>query len=188
MSALVTPDGPASGIRWYLAPLLEWVAEEWDHLLGEQAYTWAERPDVPAARAVRDALDRAFAADERDGDVLERAASDWYARHGLRSAAAGGIVPDLYIRRFGDGVEISWSGERASFAPAFLETDCAPGAVRLSREEVADPLRAILCWAVETVPSDARAFSHGRERFVRAVEATLARAGSDERSTAAFTP
>ncbi|WP_349371446.1 hypothetical protein [Salinarimonas sp.] len=179
VTAATTPSGSAPAVRWYLAPVLGWLADEWESLLGEEAYPWPEAAETPAALACGRALDRLLGAEDAADRALFAQAHDWYARHGLRNAAAGGIFPDLFMRRFRDAVEISWSGEPAFFAPDGLDIGGQPGCVRLAPEEVGAPMRQALRWAIENPPADAALFPDGwtafRRSLARVAEASPAR-------------
>jgi len=92
--------------HWYLLPLLEWVAENWDPMLHE------ERLPLEQFATAAD-----FAAEARgpsaDFDLpgyweREELNYDWDQRHSLRAASNGGLLPDLRIRRLRDKVEFSW--------------------------------------------------------------------------------
>ena len=84
---------------------------------------------------------------ERSGDDIERFRpwQRWGARHALRFAAEGGIVPDVFFQRVGDEVEVSWGdrvqpgGERA----AFLVED---GVARAQVDAVAEAFKQAIDW------------------------------------------
>lgn len=169
LTAASTSSGSSPAVRWYLAPVLSWLADEWESLLGEEAYPWPEAADTPAALACSRAFDRFLGAEEPGDRGLYTQAHGWYARHGLRSAAAGGVFPDLFMRRFRDAVEISWSGDPAPFAPDELGLGGPPGSVRLAPEDVEAPLRDALRWAIENPPADATHFPEGWTAFRRSL-------------------
>ena len=139
-------------VGWYLSPVLHWLATHWGALLHEERFSWPERNRAPAATACRRALDSHVAATDRQGRETYRRTHAWYHRHGLRSAALGGLFPDLFIRRWGDDIELSWTAEPPPFAPEGLAFASRSGHVRLGVAELARPLWETLKWAVERPP------------------------------------
>ena len=140
-------------VGWYLSPLLGWLADNWHALLHEERYSWRSKTAAPAAIACRQALSW-IAADDPAGEENWCHTQAWYQRHGVRSAATGGIFPDLFIRRFADDIELSWSGLSAEFSPPGLAFESAAGQLRLPVMDVAGPLWRTLCWAAENPPHD----------------------------------
>lgn len=166
ITEMTTPMGSAPGVLWYLAPLLRWVADEWESVFSDDPYSWPEAPDTPASLACRRALDRYVGADDAADRTLHAQAYAWFARHGIRSAAEGGVLPDLFIRRVRDAVEVSWSGEPALFAPdGLVMGDATPGVVLLAPHEIETPLRSALRWAMENPPPDIESFAAGWATF-----------------------
>ena len=107
-------------VGWYLAPFLDWLATHWAVLLHEDRYPWPNASLAPAALACNRALDRWIAADDPQGMQHYADTQEWYFRHGIQSASAGGIFPDLYIRRVADDMELSWSGAPVEFHAGWL--------------------------------------------------------------------
>lgn len=151
-----------SYVGWYLSPLLDWLATHWVALLHEERFAWREHSRLPAALACRRALDSHIAACDPVGRETYRLAQAWYHRHGIRSAALGGIFPDLFIRRLGDDIELSWTADPPPFAPERLTFESRAGNVRLGAQEVAQPLWQFLQWATAHPPEmpDAYRGSH----------------------------
>lgn len=90
--------------HWYLLPILEWFVEQWDPLLHEER--------LPLERFVTAADFSASPNVDFDTDDYwerEEQRFAWSERHGIRSAADGGLLPDLKIRRLRDEIEFSWS-------------------------------------------------------------------------------
>ncbi len=142
-----------SHVGWYLSPLLGWLADNWHALLHEERYSWPSKTVGPAAIACRRALGW-IAADDPNGEENWCNAQAWYGRHGIRFAATGGIFPDLFVRRFADDIELSWSGLPAEFSPPGLAFESAAGQLRLPVMAVAKPLWRTLCWAAEHIPPE----------------------------------
>ena len=138
-------------VHWYLLPLMEWLARNWNPLLHEERLpvkngggnAWASLRSTrfpPAAMAMDVDLEARW--DERW--------HGWWSRHALRAASDGGLFPDVIFRRLRDVVEISWGDARGAGTPAgfdFLE--CGPRAVRLPPAEVAAPLHEALVSACD---------------------------------------
>lgn len=104
-------------VEWYLLPLLEWFVESWDALFHEQ------RPPVSNAGASAwESLAETFRPerfDKPDGwdTAAEEVNRSWASRHCLRTARAGGLFPDVVVRRWRDEVEISWGESPLAGAP-----------------------------------------------------------------------
>ncbi len=141
-----------SYVGWYLAPLLDWLANNWVPLLHEEHFSWQEKSATPAAVACRRALNHWVGFRDPKGRETYRDIQDWYRRHGLRSAAAGGLFPDLFIRRFADDIELSWSGDAPLFAPEGLTFESGAGVSRLAVDDVAEPLWGVLQWVQHNPP------------------------------------
>ena len=158
-------------VGWYLSPMLDWLATHWVALLHEEHFAWHERTRLPAVVACRRALDTSGAACDPIGREAYRRTHAWYHRHGLRAAALGGIFPDLFIRRSGDDIELSWTPDPPPFAPEGLTFESGAGHVRLAVVDVAEPLWELLQWVVAQPPEIPEAFRGDWENLCRKVEA-----------------
>ena len=138
-----------SHVCWYLGPFLDWLATNWVAVLHEERLPWPSPGSAPAALACNHALDEWMAADDPQGQQHYANVQDWYFRHGVRSAAAGGVFPDLFIRRVADDIEVSWSGRRAPFARAGLAFESGAGVARLAVPDVAEAIWQTLDWFVD---------------------------------------
>ena len=139
-------------VGWYLGPVFEWIASNWAVLLHEEDFAWQERRGAPAVVACHRALDQTIGAKDAVGRESYKATQAWYLRHALRSAAEGGLFPDLFIRRLADDVELSWSSEPPTFAPDGFSFSVEPGQARLPVEDVAGPLFEALTWVASQPP------------------------------------
>ncbi|MFN3677573.1 MAG: ImmA/IrrE family metallo-endopeptidase [Sphingomonas pseudosanguinis] len=159
---LDTADGPVEvqEVRWFLAPLIRWLVGSWTPLLHEAHLPpesgWGDRRPRWARLAY-------LAMMELSGDSERfRKWQDWAGRHALRSAAEGGLVPDIFFQRVGDELELSWGdrlqpgGESATF---LLED----GRARVPVDGVGEALSAAIDWFLEQ-PSVARAPWSGEVR------------------------
>ena len=159
-----------SYVGWYLSPVLGWLATHWVALLHEERFAWPERARVPAAVACHRALDNWITADDPLGQEVYRRTHAWYHRHSLRSAALGGLFPDLFIRRWGDDVELSWTADPPPFAPEGLIFESRAGHVRLAVADVARPLWEALQWATAEPPEMPDTYQENWVAFRREVE------------------
>lgn len=128
-------------VHWYLLPLMEWFARNWNAMLHEERLpaknaggdAWTSLRSTRFAPAAMAATDLEAAWEERW--------QGWWSRHALRAASDGGLFPDVVFRRARDAIEISWGDARSAGTPAgfdFLE--CSRRSVRLSPTAVALPL------------------------------------------------
>lgn len=145
-------DDRQAHVGWYLAPMLEWLAHNWAELFHEEDFSWPTKDAAVAAIACRRALDFWSTSSDAQSRDHYKAIQVWYARHGLRNAAAGGLFPDLFIRRLADDLELSWSGEPPPFAPEGLAFESGAGFACLAVEDVAEPLWLALQWVKANPP------------------------------------
>ena len=96
--------------HWYLLPILQWLASNWDFLLHEER--------LPGRNAARDAWISMQRTAEPPPVLPEDAAEqweigwhNWWERHALQAAREGGLIPNLFVRRWRDLIELSW-GDR----------------------------------------------------------------------------
>jgi Zn-dependent peptidase ImmA (M78 family) len=134
-------------VSWYLFPVMEWLANSWGRLLHEEEFAWAERSSAPAASIVPRRLQGLITARDQQGRQDYRRAQEWRAAHSLASAASGGLFPNLFIRRFLDTIELSWTAAAPLFAPDQFRFISEPGMAYLPVQAVAAPLWDALQWA-----------------------------------------
>lgn len=168
-------------VHWYLLPLMEWLARNWNPLLHEERLpvknaggnAWASlrRTRFPPAGVAMDVdLEAAW----------EEQWHGWWSRHALRAASDGGLFPDVVFRRLRDAVEISWGDVRSAGMPAgfgFLE--CSQRAVHLPPAEVAAPLHEVLVSACSHLVR--RAVESDRVRELQRTLGALSRASQHQK-------
>lgn len=101
-------------IHWYVLPLFEWLVEHWEAIFHE------ERLPAPAGSAAdfdAEAQTRAFHDDEASWNQLERW-QGWLERHHIAQGAAGGLFPDVFLRRLRDELEVSVGNSQPAGSPA----------------------------------------------------------------------
>ena len=139
-------DERIDSVHWYLLPLLEWFARNWDALLHEER--------LPAKNAGETAWESlratcfpppAIEDDEREASAWESAWQGWWSRHALQAAREGGLFPDIVFRRLRDQVEVSWGPAAVAGMPDHYRfTESEMGAARLPPQSVAEPLHDVL--------------------------------------------
>lgn len=130
-------------VHWYLLPLLEWLVENWDPLLHEERLP----VEVAGATAIRSLHQTAYAAVDEPANSAA-AWQPWWARHSLSAARAGGLFPEVIIRRWRDQLEISWDSLVIPGAPRSLAFLAPLGAERLPAVDVVPHLGTVLEAAV----------------------------------------
>ncbi len=130
-------------VHWYLLPILQWLASNWDFLLHEER--------LPVRNAARDAwISMQRTADpppgfsEHAAEQWEESWHNWWQRHSLLAAREGGLVPSLFIRRWRDLIELSWGDRPIAGAPKWFKFDAIHGSARFFPADVADVLYAVL--------------------------------------------
>ncbi len=133
-------------VRWYLAPLLQWLERVWSPLFHEQ---WP-----PASIGDHENLVVAFEQGERvllddeseTAGQLRTEMQAWRQRHSIWSAAAGGVFPNVWFRRQSDLMEISYDPGPTVGAPSGLEFQFNRGAALVDVGNVAQALSGFLEW------------------------------------------
>ena len=188
-------DGHVDSVHWYLLPLIEWFARNWNPLLHEERLPVLNDGDT----GWESLLSTRFPppAIENDGERASAWESEWqrwWNRHALRSASEGGLFPDLVLRRLRDSIEISWGPARSAGMPqhfGFLEP--LQGVSKLPPGAVAEPLHDVLssasAYLLSRVPESPRIQALGRSlRGLCSVDESdrrimwLAGQGTDEES------
>ena len=168
-------------VRWYLLPIFQWLAENWTRLFHEEDFPWPERTEAAAATACNVALERFLPDDHSDRFAVYDQVRAWWGRHALRAGAAGGLLPDLFLRRLGDGVELSWSSREADFAPEGFRFALAAGAAVLPVKDVATPLWEAMQWIRKTAPASDEASDIEMARLSAAIEGVRRASDNDVR-------
>ncbi len=104
------------GVHWYLLPLLEWIAEVWNPLLHEERLPAPKAEDAPSS-VLR--MASTLRAREPDWGAAE-SLYEWRSRHSWRTAAEGGLFPDLWMRRWRDKLEVAVGKEAEPGQPDHL--------------------------------------------------------------------
>ena len=130
-------------VHWYLLPLLEWLASNWNPLLHEERLPGRNADDdawgsLHATRHVPEGL-----ADDSAGQ-WETDWHSWWCRHALQSCRSGGLFPDVVFRRWRDKVEISWGPDRSPGLPDRFRFLVPRDRVRVDPSKVAEPLYQVL--------------------------------------------
>lgn len=158
-------------VGWYLAPMFDWLATNWVSLFHEEGFSWPKKDAAPAAIACRRALNFWIGSKDESARKIFREIQAWYSRHGLQSAAVGGLFPDLFIRRFADDIELSWSGDPPPFGPEGLIFESGAGISRLAVRDVAEPLWKALNWVKDNPPTLDASFVENWEALCKKVDA-----------------
>ena len=136
-------------VHWYLLPLLEWFARNWDPLLHEERLPAKNAGDTAweSLRATR-FPPPAIEDDEGRASAWESAWHGWWSRHALQAAREGGLFPDIVFRRLRDQIEASWGSVRAAGMPDHYQfTESERGCATLPPQSVAEPLHDVLSQA-----------------------------------------
>jgi Zn-dependent peptidase ImmA (M78 family) len=96
--------------HWYLLPIMEWLTDIWDPLLHEERLP-LRNAGVSAAGSLRNTRLPPVSLKDIDEFSWLDAWSAWWRRHSVRAARDGGLIPDVYLRRYRDVLEISTGAE-----------------------------------------------------------------------------
>ena len=111
--------------HWYLLPLIEWLVDNWDPLFHEERLP-LRNAGTFAAESLRSTRLPPVSLERVDEFAWLDAWSAWWGRHAVRAARDGGLVPDIYLRRYRDVLEISTGMEPLPGIPedhVFLSPD-----------------------------------------------------------------
>lgn len=130
------------GAHWYLLSFLEWLAENWDPLLHEERMPYPDsgagaatdilHASMPIVATIEEATDR-FSLQQQ-----------WVRRHGLHSAADGGLFPQVFLRRHRGRIEVSWHNGEPAFAPEDFVYSDRTGYETVRASCVAETLYSVL--------------------------------------------
>lgn len=169
------------GVRWYLLPLISFFIRNWEPLIHQERLPRVPREGTSAAAHMASLGTPPATYDDRRTEEWNE---DWwifFTEHCLASAREGGIFPNIWFRRTGDDIEISWDNdsnpaetplrflERSGTATVPAEDFCpivfkvleATLAELLTRAETAELLSLETELAsIGTPPSDRQWFRH----------------------------
>ncbi len=112
-----------SGARWYLLPLLRFFVQNWEVIAHQGRLPSVSRLGTFAATQM---VSIEFPPPSAKNEAAERWHAEWwqfFTQHCLASTREGGIFPNIWVRRAGDDIEISWDNESnpAELPLRFLE-------------------------------------------------------------------
>jgi hypothetical protein len=155
-------------VHWYLLPLLEWIVDNWDPLLHEQRLPLSNDAAVAADTLGRTSYPPFLLPSGMDEFDWHETRRRWWARHNIREGDAGGVFPDIYLRRYGDMVEISTGSTPGAPPPSDFEFYLGRQSWRVPAASVAGALhRALTATAEELLrrrPESSR-LAHLRDRL-----------------------
>ncbi|MCX5269738.1 ImmA/IrrE family metallo-endopeptidase [Streptomyces sp. NBC_00199] len=163
--------------HWYLLPFLEWLADNWNPLLHEERLP---NRNVEATAVASLDLTRNAPSLASESQIVswEEERYDWRSRHAIRSGRAGGLFPNVIIRRLRDAVEISWDDEPLAGTQSDFAYSFSGGAAILPPSQVANPLFEVATEAINHLyvqhPESARI------QKIRSVLGTLSAPTQDE--------
>lgn len=161
--SVVSAQASADAVTWYLAPLAHWIAQSWAPLLHEERLPGR---GTPTGRTARDAYAAAVQGFGDDGDRFAPW-QHWAARHSLRWASAGAVLPDVFLRRLGDDLEIAW-GDRVEAGGEHVTYLAEPAAATVPVADAAAALDGFLLWFVGRHALAARPWLPGLRTAVEA--------------------
>jgi Zn-dependent peptidase ImmA (M78 family) len=121
-----------------LAPLVQWIAKNWDPMLHETRLPLPSKSIGSAAWCV-DCLG-SLPDDDSELDKLLDARAEWRRRHGMGSCLPDFRIPDLHLRRVSSGIELSWDDREWRTIPNGISLQEPSGTVVLPAQEVANVL------------------------------------------------
>ena len=128
------------GATWYLLPLFEWFVHNWDALFHESKLPiLSDAETTPWVQRDGDARFLPYLSDD-EADRRESLWYEWSLRHALRSAAEGGIFPDILLLREGGCARFSWGPPPSAGVPSGYVFEHPEGNVLLPLNAVCVPL------------------------------------------------
>lgn len=138
--------------HWYLLPLMEWLAANWDALLHEERLPLRNDGASAAESLARTSRPPVSLKQVDDFEWLD-AWSAWWKRHSIRAAREGGFFPDVYLRRYRDQLELSTGAEPLPGIPADFTYQAANRTHRTDLFNAANAIWQVLSAASEELRS-----------------------------------
>ncbi|MFZ4738698.1 MAG: ImmA/IrrE family metallo-endopeptidase [Bradymonadia bacterium] len=132
----------SEAVEWYIEPLIRWIDTHAIALLNEEPFPAPLRTDRVASAAdwLQCSEDPPLTLTEAEEGSWFATRSSWRQRHGLRMAFVGAAVPNVYLRRLGDFIEVSWDNERWPPGRADVRFSEQAGVSRVGARRVEDVL------------------------------------------------
>lgn len=128
------------GATWYLLPLFEWFVRNWDALFHESKLpVLSDNESSPWAQRDGDTRSFPYLSDD-EADRRESLWYEWSLRHALRSAAEGGIFPDILLLREEGCARFSWGPPPSAGMPSECVFEHFRGDASLPLNAVCVPL------------------------------------------------
>ncbi len=143
LCAHIEQGEPVDSVHWYLLPFLQWLPSQWDFLLHEERLP-TKNAGATAWTAMRRTNEAPPALSVDEAERWETRWHQWWGRHCLVACREGGLLPNLFIRRWRDAIEFSWGIHCLAGAPEHFRFDAFPGCGRLAPDEVAYVLFGVL--------------------------------------------
>lgn len=121
-----------------LAPIVEWIAKNWDPMLHETRLPLPSK-SVGSASWCVDCLG-SLPDDDSELDKLLDARAEWRNRHGMGSSLPDFRLPDLHLRRVNSGIELSWDDREWRRVPSGIRLQETSGTAILPAQDVANVL------------------------------------------------
>jgi Zn-dependent peptidase ImmA (M78 family) len=134
--------------HWYLLPLIEWLADNWDPVLHEERLP-LRNAGVSAADSLSQTRMPSVALKQVDELAWLDTWSGWWTRHCIRSAREGGLFPDVYLRRYRDTLEVSTGAEPLPGIPAEVTFLTPNRAYRTNLRSAAEAMWQVLTAAAQ---------------------------------------
>ena len=157
-------DISVDSISWYCLSLIEWLATNWDAIFHEQKIALPLTPPMPhdafAAQILRGSSEAPIWSSPTNLQRWDSAWHGWFVRHSISFALRGAVAPDLFIRRWRESIEFSWTDQKPAGAPEDFRFIHASGGRRLRPPVVAEPAFEFLSectnYLLTRVPASAR--------------------------------
>lgn len=135
-----------------LAPIVAWIAKNWDPMLHETRLPLPSHSHGSAAWCV----DCLISLPEEDAqlDRLLDDRAEWRNRHAIGSSLPDFRLPDLHLRRINSGIELSWDDREWRSVPNGISLLEPSGTVIVPASEVA---QVLYDWSIATI-SELEAF------------------------------
>ncbi len=147
------------GVTWYLLPLFEWFVRNWDALFHESKLpVLSDVETTPWVQRDGDARFLPFLSDD-EADRRESLWYEWSLRHALRSAAEGGIFPDVLLLREGGCARFSWGPPPSAGVPLECVFEHSRGDALLPLNAVCLPLFEALRTIADSMLHQGRALA-----------------------------
>lgn len=138
-------------VHWYVLPLIEWLIDNWDPLFHEEKPPVLPQGGAGTAEILWRTRFPKPALSPEAASEHERRWGDWWSRHCLLAARAGGPFPNVFLRRSRDSLEVSWRRAKPTRVPQEFRFVHSEGTAEVDLSEAAEAIHEVIGAALKQI-------------------------------------